>query len=287
MIGRAGRRQFDEFGVAVIMTGAHRAQPSAAADEAAPVPADRRPSLAAQRTEEPRGSRSTPPLPLPCPAEMRNKEHYERLRLGHDMVESRLHTSLQEHLNSEIVAGTIQDVQQARTRQRTRQRTRPQTRQPGSRPQNAALNDMFLAVLLMLCRTRGCALLRRRWTGSGTASCTSACSRTREPTARRTQRLFTHSPACLPACFASRPQNKCSLTPTVVQRDARLPPAAALPRNLRPNEMEHHIRVRHLFRVVPWAPRSLLPRRCLLKTCLLFCPTRAASARTCHLSLRP
>lgn len=45
---------------------------------------------------------------------MKNKEHYERLRAGHDVVESRLRGSLPEHLNSEIVAGTIANMDQAR-----------------------------------------------------------------------------------------------------------------------------------------------------------------------------
>lgn len=46
--------------------------------------------------------------------EQRNREAYMRLGQGHDVVESRLRSSLPEHLNSEIVAGTIGDVAQAR-----------------------------------------------------------------------------------------------------------------------------------------------------------------------------
>lgn len=65
MIGRAGRPQFDDRGLGVIMTERHR--------------------VAA----------------------------YQHLATGLDCVESRLANALEEHINSEVVAGTISDISQA------------------------------------------------------------------------------------------------------------------------------------------------------------------------------
>ncbi|BFZ54762.1 ATP-dependent DNA helicase MER3 [Savitreella phatthalungensis] len=65
MVGRAGRPQFDDFGVAVIMTDAQHV------------------------------------------------DRYRALVTGEDLLESQLHLQLIEHLNAEIVQGTIKSVPQA------------------------------------------------------------------------------------------------------------------------------------------------------------------------------
>ncbi|KAJ0110104.1 hypothetical protein J7T55_014907 [Diaporthe amygdali] len=66
MLGRAGRPQFGNSGVAVILTRA------------------------------------------------RNKQHYEDMGSGQQILESTLHQNLIEHLNSEINLGTFQDIQKAK-----------------------------------------------------------------------------------------------------------------------------------------------------------------------------
>lgn len=65
MIGRAGRPQFDTFGVAVVMTS------------------------------------------------IEEKRSFENLLLGKELIESGLHESLIEHLNAEIVLGSIRDMNDA------------------------------------------------------------------------------------------------------------------------------------------------------------------------------
>lgn len=66
MLGRAGRPQFDDSAVAVILTRLHRTQ------------------------------------------------YYEKMITGHEILESRLHLNLIDHLNAEIGLGTINDVASAK-----------------------------------------------------------------------------------------------------------------------------------------------------------------------------